>query len=745
MKKTLNTILIVITVLLAFTACSPQDSSEELVSATLTSSDRTRALIADVNFDITQVATWKYTATKADNGLATGATAAEKELTALGQTELLSQGSWNFSLYGYNSSNKLICSGTITNATVTVQKHTVSITVTPMKTTDGKGTIAISEDFNIIGADGTVYSSSTNEYTLGYKVYKNADNTEVTLTDRKAEVTSGLYKAVITFTGTAKDGTKYTAAEGEKVVNVYDNLTTTVRGTIEETAQVADINRKYISTATKTVEDSTSSFGLSMEVSTTPSGEDNKTTTVVFPSSSLTLDETNTDKTVKLTVKTTPVETASSTYKVVSEETTAVAGFDLTLEGATIAEDNTGITITTTIAKGLDKLSIKYVADSNDNTAKIDSYKADTGELKFTVKHFSEYCILTSEIIAHDEATLNSAIANATTEADETKEIKLVGDIALSSEINITNGKNVKINLNGHKISNEVTTRVIYIENGHAEFTGEGVIQASLTEGVWSSAINLRGSKDNVENYSTVKIDSSVTLKAFNGILLSYNKTKGSDDQYHSYGVVVTMKGKYIPTKKSTQYCDAAVNVNGTIIGSADTNVPIINISGATLEEGSLYIAGYAKVNIENTTITSSRVSPVEIRAGELNIASGTLKCSVTPSETKANGNGSTTTGAAIAVVQHNTKQPISVKISGGTFEAYHAMAVMNPQKNSLADLQTVKVEVTGGSFSSIGKTSDGKTVDIVNVDTEYFTISENPVYSPNASFTVTPKPVETD
>ena len=233
MKKTLNTILVVITVLLAFTACSPQNSNEELVSATLTSSDRTRALIADVDFDITRVSTWKYTAAKADNGLATGATSTERELTALGQTELLSQGSWNFSLYGYDSSNKLICSGTIINATVTVQKHTISITVTPVKTTEGKGIIAISEDFNIIGTDGTAYSSLTNEYTLGYKVYKNTDNSEVTLTDRKAEVTSGLYKVVITFTGTAKDGTVYTAAEGEKVVNVYNNLTTTVRGTIE--------------------------------------------------------------------------------------------------------------------------------------------------------------------------------------------------------------------------------------------------------------------------------------------------------------------------------------------------------------------------------------------------------------------------------------------------------------------------------------------------------------------------------
>ena len=104
-----------------------------------------------------------------------------------------------------------------------------------------------------------------------------------------------------------------------------------------------------------------------------------------------------------------------------------------------------------------------------------------------------------------------------------------------------------------------------------------------------------------------------------------------------------------------------------------------------------------------------------------------------------ANGNGSTTKGVAIAVAQHTTNRDIKVNITGGSFTGYHAMAVQNPQNNSVENFKKIKVEVTGGNFTANGKSGEGATVAVVNVS-DSFEISQNPVYSPSASFTVTAK-----
>ena len=190
MKKALNTLFIVIVGLLAFVACTPQASlSDELVCATLTTSDRTRALIADVDFDISDVSVWKYTASKADNGLATGATTDQVVLSSSGETKALSQGSWNFNLYGYRTEvdpenegktiEKLICLGYIDNANVTLDDHDITITVKPSQTKNGTGNIVIDEGIEIADSEGNPYTIKTGnyQYTKDIAVYTNGSET----------------------------------------------------------------------------------------------------------------------------------------------------------------------------------------------------------------------------------------------------------------------------------------------------------------------------------------------------------------------------------------------------------------------------------------------------------------------------------------------------------------------------------------------------------------------------------------
>ena len=104
-------------------------------------------------------------------------------------------------------------------------------------------------------------------------------------------------------------------------------------------------------------------------------------------------------------------------------------------------------------------------------------------------------------------------------------------------------------------------------------------------------------------------------------------------------------------------------------------------------------------------TITGGEIvgydTAVEIRSGELVITGGEFTALTTPTDVTANGNGTTTEGAAIAIAQHETELSISVDISGGTFNGYSAVYESNPQENSEESLDTVSISITDGVFNA--------------------------------------------
>lgn len=112
------------------------------------------------------------------------------------------------------------------------------------------------------------------------------------------------------------------------------------------------------------------------------------------------------------------------------------------------------------------------------------------------------------------------------------------------------------------------------------------------------------------------------------------------------------------------------------------------------------------------TTITGGTLtggmSAVEMRAGKLVVSGGTLIGNRNRYNVIKNDSGNTTTGAAIAVAQHNTKQPIEVIVTGGTFDAYTPFSHANPQGNSSEDLAKIGLNISGGEFFGVG---DGATI----------------------------------
>lgn len=255
MRKLLSVLLIAMLGLSMFTACNPGSSaSEDLVSVKLMEG-QSRALTATLDFDIsTQVKRWEYSAIKADKGLTTGQTGTSESKTTkvLGtnnETELLSQGYWNFDLYGYDaeSNGNMICKGSVENVLVTLENNSVTILVAPKQETTG--TIVISSDISILFNNGTTFSDANGVYTKVVEV-SNATSgfvikseTELDSDIRIESASSNItYKVVVSFIGDYGKSTRYTAAKATKYINVYDNLTTTVNGSITESGTQTIIN-----------------------------------------------------------------------------------------------------------------------------------------------------------------------------------------------------------------------------------------------------------------------------------------------------------------------------------------------------------------------------------------------------------------------------------------------------------------------------------------------------------------------
>ena len=106
----------------------------------------------------------------------------------------------------------------------------------------------------------------------------------------------------------------------------------------------------------------------------------------------------------------------------------------------------------------------------------------------------------------------------------------------------------------------------------------------------------------------------------------------------------------------------------------------------------------------------------IEIRAGTLIVNDGNITGTNDTYEVNKNDSGTTTKGAAIAVSQHNTKQPIVVMINGGNLKSVVPLTEVNPQHNPPEALELIEIVVTQGNFESTGDESV-KTLDDITIE----------------------------
>lgn len=324
-----------------------------------------------------------------------------------------------------------------------------------------------------------------------------------------------------------------------------------------------------------------------------------------------------------------------------------------------------------TIKGGTIKGQIAIVDDDSDATNNTGSISISGGTFSVqpsdqyiaegykAVQNESLWNVVSSSEVAKIGETKYASLEAAIAAASNNDELSLLADINTDKQIEIAD-KEITINLSGHKIaytgSETLKSGVLLVHNG-AGLTVKGIEEGSEITGGNNAyaAIALTKAGDNDQSPAKLTVESG----SFSG------------DQY----AIVGNGGRH----------NTEINIKGGVFTGTHEND---NLAIYHPQDGQLTISG-GKFTGNNTAI--------EIRAGEVNISGGTFKATASPTSVAANGNGTTTYGAAIGIAQHNTQKDIKVTITGGEFEGYTALSVLNPQNNAT---ENVNVTITNGTFN---------------------------------------------
>ena len=232
-----------------------------------------------------------------------------------------------------------------------------------------------------------------------------------------------------------------------------------------------------------------------------------------------------------------------------------------------------------------------------------------------------------------------------------------------------TENKSITLDLNGNNVTTSSNIALAggslnIVNNGTAD-EDHGVIS---TSGSGLAPIEIRGTGDLAQK-RTLTIGENVTLK-------------GVDYGLNVFG------------SNNEQKNDIEVNVNGNVEGtlfvlgnlSNAENDIVVNVNGSVTKATAAGISlnGFATVNVaENATVEGAKLG-IEVRAGNLNVAGGTITSKAEEYTVNSNGSGSAATGAAISVAQHTTGLPINASVKGCTLTGVKSISVADPEKKNL-------------------------------------------------------------
>ena len=232
----------------------------------------------------------------------------------------------------------------------------------------------------------------------------------------------------------------------------------------------------------------------------------------------------------------------------------------------------------------------------------------------------------------------------------------------------------------GTKVSIDALTITIYESSSGFTY---GLFVNNGASAVLSNGTNITGVAGDGDGVTT-------------GVLIQGNGVEGETSLTIYEGVTIDTTGYAISGNGNRH--GTSITINGGQINSDTTAI-------YNPQNGSLEING-------GTIIGES--TGIEIRAGSLTMNDGTVIGMGSETVSTPNGDGVTTSGAGIAIVQHTTKLPIEVNIIGGTVQGATALYENNTQSNAPEDIQKIEIAVSGGTFEGTGE--NGVAVNVADV-----------------------------
>lgn len=240
-----------------------------------------------------------------------------------------------------------------------------------------------------------------------------------------------------------------------------------------------------------------------------------------------------------------------------------------------------------------------------------------------------------------------------------------------------TENKSITLDMNGHNITSSSN---IALAGGSLNITNNGT--ADATHGVISTSeaglapVEIRGTGDLTQK-RTLTVGEGVTLTGSTYGLNVFG-SNNSDKNIIDVNVNGTVNGTvFVLGNLKNAANEININVNGTIY---------VPDNGDDKAEVGIALNGYATVTVNNGANVSGETG-IEVRAGKLIVNGGTITATASTYSEKKNSSGSSTKGAAIAVVQHTTNLPIATTLSGGTLNGVEKLVIADVEEVGLNDV----------------------------------------------------------
>ena len=396
-------------------------------------------------------------------------------------------------------------------------------------------------------------------------------------------------------------------------------------------------------------------------------------------------DNGSTSGAIKIKVRNIPVEQSYGQAGDFAAGSTYVGSFN--------DEDGDPVTVSKNTFKNCSRdivVGTGYVADTYVEVVLGEGENANTSYVS------SEDDAATRDLIFVDNAHVNDAESLMNAFADEDLVlIEVFANITTTDIIVVDKpGKSVVLDLNGYTITaNDTTTST---ENGVS--IGAGFLYlADGTLTVKDGTVNaiedsFRVQTEATDDYAKLILADDLTVTSQNANAV-YIRALNQQESTTPNAVLETaadlkVSGKYAAIQGNGTSTDGPVSV--TVTGGDIVADP----ADETIDGTGLYLPGRGEYLITGGTITAP--TGVEFRAGTLTITGGTITAT---GEFAAdpNGNGATTSGVAVAMMQHTTERDLTLNITGGEFNGAYAVYQQNIQNN---DSGTLTMSLTGGTFN---------------------------------------------